>query len=119
MVGWRRGGGATTWAVGVCIFVGGVVAGFTGEGAHQYRVGQWIAINAKDGINATGDGSCFNVLDFGQMYGIHVMLLPSLVTFRLGHDRDATTTKGHHGVPSPSGCGPTGGISPVSSARSR
>ena len=79
MASWRDGR-ATTWLVGVVIFVVGLVTAFTGYVSQQNLDAQWIAINAKDGINATGAGAFFNVLDFGQMYGIHVMLLPILVT---------------------------------------
>lgn len=79
MASWRDGR-AKTWLVGVVIFVAGLVTGFTGYVSQQNLDAQWIAINAKDGINATGAGAFFNVLDFGQMYGIHVMLLPILVT---------------------------------------
>jgi len=79
MASWRDGR-AKTWLVGVVIFVAGLVTGFTGYVSQQNLDAQWIAINAKDGINATGAGSFFNVLDFGQMYGIHVMLLPIFVT---------------------------------------
>src|ERR1019366_3214137 len=79
MASWRDGR-AKTWLVGVVIFVAGLVTGFTGYVSQQNLDAQWIAINAKDGINSTGAGSFFNVLDFGQMYGIHVMLLPIFVT---------------------------------------
>jgi ubiquinol-cytochrome c reductase cytochrome b subunit len=79
MASWRDGR-AKTWLVGVVIFIAGLVTGFTGYVSQQNLDAQWIAINAKDGINATGAGSFFNVLDFGQMYGIHVMLLPIFVT---------------------------------------
>jgi hypothetical protein len=79
MASWRDGR-ATTWLVGVVIFVVALVTGFTGYVSQQNLDAQWIAINAKDGINGTGAGSFFNVLDFGQMYGIHVVLLPVVVT---------------------------------------
>jgi len=79
MASWRDGR-ATTWIVGVVIFVIGVLAGLTGYISQQNLDAQWIAINAKDGVNAAGVGTFFNVLDFGQMYGIHVVLLPVLVT---------------------------------------
>ena len=46
-------------------------------------------------------------------------LLAGLVTLRLGYDGDSTTTKRHHGVPSPSWTVPIRGISPVSSTRRR
>jgi quinol-cytochrome oxidoreductase complex cytochrome b subunit len=36
--------------------------------------------NAKDAINLTGAGAFFNPLNFGQMYGLHVMILPIAIT---------------------------------------
>lgn len=78
--GWRDGR-APTWAVGVVIFLASIVTAFTGYVAQQNFQSQWVAINAKDAINGTGAGYFFNPLDFGQMYGLHVMLLPASVTF--------------------------------------
>jgi ubiquinol-cytochrome c reductase cytochrome b subunit len=75
-----RDGRAPTWAVGVVIFAVSVVATFTGYVAQQNFDAQWIAINAKDAMNAVGVGAFFNVLNFGQMYGLHVMFFPILVT---------------------------------------
>ncbi len=79
MASWRDGR-ATTWVVGVVIFLAGLVTGFTGYISQQDLDAQWIAVNAKDAVNAVGAGAFFNPLDFGQMYGIHVMLLPIAVT---------------------------------------
>ncbi len=77
--GWRDGR-ATTWMVGVVIFLVSVVTAFTGYLIQQNFDSQWIAINAKDGINSTGLGGLFNALNFGQQYGLHVMLFPIAVT---------------------------------------
>ena len=77
--GWRDGR-APTWMIGVVIFLVSVVTAFTGYVAQQNLDAQWIAVNAKDAINATGVGAVFNPLNFGQMYGLHVMLLPVAVT---------------------------------------
>jgi quinol-cytochrome oxidoreductase complex cytochrome b subunit len=77
--GWRDGR-APTWAVGVVVFAVSVVATFTGYVAQQNFDAQWIAVNAKDAMNAVGVGAFFNVLNFGQMYGLHVMFFPILVT---------------------------------------
>jgi ubiquinol-cytochrome c reductase cytochrome b subunit len=52
------------------------VAAFTGYLSQQNFDAQYIAMNAKDAVNSTGVGGFFNVLNFGQMYGLHVMLLP-------------------------------------------
>ncbi|MHB8572967.1 MAG: cytochrome b N-terminal domain-containing protein [Candidatus Dormibacteria bacterium] len=78
MAGWRDGR-ARTWMVGVLIFGISLVTAFTGYLSQQNFDAQWIAVNAKDAINATGVGAIFDVLNFGQMYGIHVVLFPVLV----------------------------------------
>lgn len=62
------------------IFVFSILTAFTGYLIQQNFASQWIAVNAKDAINSTGLGGFFNVLNFGQMYGLHVMLLPIGVT---------------------------------------
>ena len=77
--GWRDGR-ATTWIVGVVVFAVSIVTAFTGYLSQQNFDAQWIAVNAKDATNAAGIGAFFNVLNFGQMYGLHVMLLPIAVT---------------------------------------
>lgn len=79
MAGWRDGR-ARTWMVGVVIFLVSIVTAFTGYLIQQNFASQWIAVNAKDAINSTGLGGIFNVLNFGQMYGLHVMLFPIAVT---------------------------------------
>jgi quinol-cytochrome oxidoreductase complex cytochrome b subunit len=77
--GWRHGR-AATWMIGVVIFLASIVTAFTGYIAQQNFDAQWIGVNAKDAINASGIGAFFNPLNFGQMYGLHVMLLPIAVT---------------------------------------
>jgi ubiquinol-cytochrome c reductase cytochrome b subunit len=57
-----------------------VLTAFTGYLSQQNFASQFVAINAKDAMNAAGAGAFFNVLNFGQMYGLHVMLLPIGVT---------------------------------------
>ena len=83
MAGWRHGR-ALTWIVGVVIFAISIVAGFTGYLSQQNFDAQWIALNAKDAVNATGLGGLFNVLDFGQVFGVHVMLVPVAIISLLG-----------------------------------
>jgi quinol-cytochrome oxidoreductase complex cytochrome b subunit len=79
MASWREGR-APTWMIGVVTFAVSIVAAFTGYLSQQNFAAQYIAINAKDAVNSTGLGGLFNVLNFGQMYGLHVMLLPIAVT---------------------------------------
>ena len=83
MAGWRHGR-AATWMIGVVIFGISILTAFTGYLSQQNFDSQFIAINAKDAMNAAGIGPFFNVLNFGQMYGIHVMLLPIGVLFLVG-----------------------------------
>lgn len=80
MAGWRDGR-AATWMIGVVIFGASILTAFTGYLSQQNFDSEFIAINAKDAMNSAGVGAFFNVLNFGQMYGLHVMLLPITVTF--------------------------------------
>jgi quinol-cytochrome oxidoreductase complex cytochrome b subunit len=45
---------------------------------------QWIAVQGKDAMNSVGAGAFFNVLNFGQMYGFHIVILPILVGLLIG-----------------------------------
>ncbi len=75
MAAWR-GRRAMTWVTGGVAFVVSVGAAFTGYLSQQNFASQWIATQAKDGLNSVGIGAFFNVLDFGQMFTWHVILLP-------------------------------------------
>jgi Cytochrome b(N-terminal)/b6/petB len=78
MAAWR-GGRAKTWMTGAVCFLIAVPTAFTGYLSQQNFDAQWIATQGKDGINAIGAGAFFNVLNFGQMYSYHVLLLPVVV----------------------------------------
>jgi ubiquinol-cytochrome c reductase cytochrome b subunit len=75
---WRGRAGAT-WVTGAIAFLVSIPTAFTGYLAQQNLDAEWIAIEAKDGLNATGLGAFFNPLDFGQMLIWHVLLLPLAV----------------------------------------
>jgi Cytochrome b(N-terminal)/b6/petB len=75
---WRDGRGRT-WAMGAIAFVVSIMAAFTGYLSQSNFDSQWIAVSAKDAMNAIGIGAFFNVLNFGQMYGFHIFLLPALL----------------------------------------
>lgn len=72
---WRDGRGRT-WAMGAIAFVVSIGAAFTGYLSQSNFDSQWIAVSAKDAMNAVGIGGFFNVLNFGQMYGFHILVLP-------------------------------------------
>lgn len=75
MAAWR-GGRALTWMTGVVTFLVSIGAAFTGYVSQSNFDSQWIATQAKDGINSTGVGAYFNVLNLGQMLMWHIVLLP-------------------------------------------
>jgi quinol-cytochrome oxidoreductase complex cytochrome b subunit len=83
MAAWR-GNRRLTWISGVITFVISVGAAFTGYLSQQNFDSQWISTQAKDGINATGAGAIFNVLNFGQMLMWHIVLLPLTVVLLTG-----------------------------------
>jgi hypothetical protein len=78
MAAWR-GKRAMTWITGAVSFLASVGAAFTGYLTQQNFASQWIATQAKDGLNSVGIGAYFNVLDFGQMLMWHIVLLPLVV----------------------------------------
>ncbi|HUY79368.1 MAG TPA: cytochrome b N-terminal domain-containing protein, partial [Ktedonobacterales bacterium] len=71
-----RDGRARTWMTGVVTFAVSIVAAFTGYLSQTNFDSQWIAVSAKDAMNAIGVGGFFNVLNFGQMYSVHILVLP-------------------------------------------
>jgi Cytochrome b(N-terminal)/b6/petB len=78
MAAWR-GGRARVWITGAIVFLVAVPTALTGYVSQQNFDAQWIATQAKDGLNAVGVGAFFNVTNFGQMYSWHVLLLPVAV----------------------------------------
>jgi ubiquinol-cytochrome c reductase cytochrome b subunit len=78
MAAWR-GHRALTWMTGVIAFVTSIGTAFTGYLVQPNFDSQWIASEAKDGINSIGVGAFFNVLNPGQMLLWHVTLLPLAV----------------------------------------
>ena len=73
MAAWR-GGRARVWVTGAIVFLVAVPAALTGYVSQQNFDAQWIATQAKDGLNAVGVGAFFNVTNFGQMYSWHILL---------------------------------------------
>jgi quinol-cytochrome oxidoreductase complex cytochrome b subunit len=78
MAAWR-GRRALTWVTGAVAFLVSIATAFTGYLVQTNVDSQWIASEAKDGINSTGAGAFWNVLDVGQMLLWHIALLPLVV----------------------------------------
>ena len=83
MAAWR-GRRAMTWITGVIAFMAAVITAFTGYLSQQNFDSQWIATNGKDAFNAVGVGSFFNVLNFGQMFMWHIVLMPLILVAIVG-----------------------------------
>jgi quinol-cytochrome oxidoreductase complex cytochrome b subunit len=85
MAAWR-GKRGMTWITGVVLFGISIGTSFTGFLSQSNFTSQWIAGSGKDGVNSTGAGAFFNVLNPGQMLLWHVVLLPLVVVLlTLGH----------------------------------
>ena len=78
MAAWR-GGRNLTWVVGALLFVCSILAAFTGYLSQQNLDSQWISVQGKDAMNAVGIGAFFNLLNFGQMYSIHIAVMPLVI----------------------------------------
>ena len=80
---WRHGR-RLTWVVGAITFVAAIGTAFTGYLSQTNFDAQWIAVQGKDALNAVGIGAFFNLMNFGQMFGFHVFLLPLLLVLLVG-----------------------------------
>ncbi len=65
-----------TWVSGMFAFLAAIGTAFTGYLSMTNFSAQWIAAQGKDALNSIGIGAFFNLLNFGQMYGFHIVLLP-------------------------------------------
>jgi quinol---cytochrome c reductase cytochrome b subunit, bacillus type len=85
MAAWR-GGRKGVWITGAITFLVAIPCALTGYVSQQNFDAQWISTQAKDAMNASGIGSFFNLLNFGQMYSYHILLLPAaVVAIVIGH----------------------------------
>ena len=78
MAAWR-GGRSRVWMTGAVTFLVAVPCALTGYVSQQNFDAQWISTQAKDAFNSVGIGSFFNLMNFGQMYSYHILLLPLAV----------------------------------------
>lgn len=81
-----RGGRTAVWVTGAVGFLTATPAALTGYLSQQNLDAQWLAANAKDGLNVTGAGAFFDVTNFGQMYSYHVLVMPlAVAALAAGH----------------------------------
>ena len=85
LAAWRGGRWLTCASGCMCLGVM-VITAFSGYCLMTNKDAQFIAINAKDAMNAMGAGWFFNVLDLGQMFIIHIAVFPLVLGgLTLGH----------------------------------
>ncbi|MHB8599550.1 MAG: cytochrome b N-terminal domain-containing protein [Ktedonobacteraceae bacterium] len=80
---WRHGR-SLTWVSGMILFLAAIGTAFTGYLSMTNFSAQWIAAQGKDALNSIGIGAFFNLLNFGQMYGFHIVILPLLLILLIG-----------------------------------
>ena len=80
MAAWR-GKRSFTWMTGVICFLVAVMEAFTGYISQTNFDSQWIAFEAKDGLNSAGVGAYLNTMNFGQGLMLHISLLPLALVF--------------------------------------
>ncbi|PSR32984.1 MAG: cytochrome B6 [Sulfobacillus benefaciens] len=74
-----RGGRGMTWLLGAISFLIAIPTAFTGFLINGDLYSEWNAVQAKDGLNALGLG-WVNLTNAGQMFGMHVVVLPLTLT---------------------------------------
>ena len=83
MAAWRDGRWKT-WVVGALALAAAVLTGLTGFLSQTNWDSQWIAVQAKDAINALGVGAFFNTMNMGQVLTLHIVVLPLLLVLLVG-----------------------------------
>lgn len=78
MSSWREGRGAT-WVWGVIAFALSVVTAFTGYLSRGDFFSQWNQVQSKDAFNGAGADGFLNILNNGQVYGLHISVLPIIL----------------------------------------
>jgi ubiquinol-cytochrome c reductase cytochrome b subunit len=83
MAAWRDGRWKT-WMVGALALGVVIFIALTGFLAQTNWDSQWIAVQAKDAMNAAGIGAFFNTMNMGQVLTLHVAALPFLLALLIG-----------------------------------
>jgi quinol-cytochrome oxidoreductase complex cytochrome b subunit len=73
-----------TWMVGSLTFAVVIFTGLTGFLSQTNWDSQWIAMQAKDAMNALGIGAYFNTLNTGQVLSLHITVLPLVAVVLVG-----------------------------------
>ncbi|QSO51489.1 cytochrome b N-terminal domain-containing protein [Alicyclobacillus curvatus] len=83
MGSWRQGR-AFTWVLGALSFGISVVAAFTGYLSRGDFFSQWNQVQSKDAFNGAGLDGFLNILNNGQVYGLHIVVIPAILLLLVG-----------------------------------
>ncbi len=83
MGSWRYGR-AATWVVGAVSFGVATIEGFTGYLSRGDFFSQWNQVQSKDAFNASGIGAWLDVLNNGQIYGLHIAVIAPILILLVG-----------------------------------
>lgn len=83
LAAWRHGR-RLTWVTGMLLFLASITTALTGYLSMTNFAGQWIGVQGKDALNSVGVGAFFNLLNFGQMYGFHIVIFPTVIVMLVG-----------------------------------
>ncbi|KPV40789.1 cytochrome b N-terminal domain-containing protein [Alicyclobacillus ferrooxydans] len=93
MGSWREGR-ALTWVIGVASFGLSVVTAFTGYLSRGDFFSQWNQVQSKDAFNGAGFDGFLNILNNGQVYGLHIAVLPLILMGLVAWHLIAVRSKG-------------------------
>ena len=83
MGSWREGR-SFTWILGAVSFGISVITAFTGYLSRGDFFSQWNQVQSKDAFNGAGMDGFFNALNNGQIYGLHIVVLPVILIVLVG-----------------------------------
>jgi quinol-cytochrome oxidoreductase complex cytochrome b subunit len=83
MAAWRDGRWKT-WMVGMLTLAIAIFTALTGYLSQTNWDSQWIAVQAKDAMNAIGVGEFFNTMNTGQVLTLHIAVLPAIILVLVG-----------------------------------
>lgn len=93
MGSWREGR-ALTWVIGALSFGVSVIEAFTGYLSRGDFFSQWNQVQSKDAFNGAGLDGFLNILNNGQVYGLHIAVLPLILIGLVGWHLIAVRSKG-------------------------
>jgi quinol-cytochrome oxidoreductase complex cytochrome b subunit len=73
-----------TWVIGALALGVAIFTALTGFLAQTNWDSQWIALQAKDAMNAVGAGAFFNTMNVGQVLTLHVVFFPLVLVLLVG-----------------------------------